>query len=72
MLPNIDKYIWMLGKASFVLGAVMYLIFSLVVVKQVTTMSKNVSDKFNAILITFSYLHLIFSVFLVILTLIIL
>jgi hypothetical protein len=42
------------------------------VVKQTTMMSKHVNDKFNTILITFAYLHVAFSIFLVFLTLVIL
>lgn len=72
MIPQINQYIQILEKASFVLGAVLYVIFAMVVVKQVGTMSKNVNDKFNSVLIAFSYLHFAFAVFLVFLTLVIL
>tara|TARA_Y100000310_G_C20519206_1_gene732793 strand:- start:433 stop:654 length:222 start_codon:yes stop_codon:yes gene_type:complete len=54
------------------LGGLIYLIFALVVIKQVTSMSKNVYDKFNAILIAFSYLHFLFSAFLLVATLLLL
>lgn len=54
------------------LGSLVYLIFALVVVKQVTSMSKEVHDKFNGLLIAFSYLHLIFSLALLVLALILL
>ncbi|MBU3935249.1 hypothetical protein KJ909_01095 [Patescibacteria group bacterium] len=43
------------------LGSLIYSIFALVIVKQVKSMSKNVYDKFNRILIIFSYLHFVFS-----------
>lgn len=72
MIPQINQYLQVLEKSSFVLGAVLYVIFAMVVVKQVGTMSKNVNDKFNSILIAFSYLHFAFAVFLVFLTLVIL
>jgi hypothetical protein len=72
MIPQINQYLQILEKASFVLGAVLYVIFAMVVVKQVGTMSKNVNDKFNSVLIAFSYLHFAFAVFLVFLTLVIL
>lgn len=72
MIPQINQYIQILEKASFVLGAVLYVIFAMVVVKQVGTMSKNVNDKFNSVLIAFSYLHFAFAVILVFLTLVIL
>lgn len=69
MFPQINTYMLLVQKLSFVLGAVLYLIFALIVVKQTTMMSKNVSDKFNSVLIIFAYLHAAFSVFLVFLTL---
>jgi len=46
------------------LGALLYSIFALVIVKQVKSMSKNVYDKFNQVLIIFSYLHFVFSLIL--------
>jgi len=57
-----------LFRIFFLLGAVFYVIFAIVVVRQVAMMSKNVYDKFNTILILFSYIHLAFSIFLVFLT----
>ena len=72
MLLEINLFLQILEKASFVLGAVLYLIFASVVIKQVGTMTKNVYDKFNGVLITFSYLHFAFAIFLLILTLVIL
>lgn len=61
-----------LEKFLGIAGSVIYLIFALVVVKQVNTMSKNVKDKFNAILITVSYVHLLGAILLVFLALTIL
>jgi len=58
----------LLFRIFFLLGAVFYVVFAIVVVRQVAMMSKNVYDKFNSILIIFSYLHLAFSIFLVLLT----
>ncbi|MGI5840892.1 MAG: DUF5657 family protein [Patescibacteria group bacterium] len=54
------------------LGAVIYAIFALIIVKQTTSMARHIVDKFNSTLIIFSYIHLIFAVLLVILTLILL
>jgi hypothetical protein len=72
MFPQINTYMLLVQKFSFVLGAVLYLIFAIVIVKQTTMMSKNVNDKFNSVLVSFAYLHLAFSVFLVFLTITIL
>lgn len=69
MIEQFQTYLLLAEKSMFVLGGVIYLIFAAVIVKQTTTMSKNVNDKFNSILITFSFLHLGFAVLLVILTL---
>lgn len=68
--PN--NFILLAFKICFVLGAILYLIFAVIIVKQTLMMTKNVQDKFNSILIIFSYLHLAFSVFLVLLTLLVL
>jgi hypothetical protein len=72
MFPQINNIILIAEKSFFVLGAIFYLVFALIIVKQTTMMSKNVSDKFNSILISFSYLHLLFSILLVFLTLVLL
>jgi len=67
------NFILNLAKEIFAfLGSLIYLIFALVVVKQVTSMSKNVYDKFNAVLIVFSYIHFLFSAFLFLSTLLLL
>jgi len=71
-MPDFSRYLLLLGKGLFVTGAVLYFIFALVVVKQVLMMTKNVNDKFNSVLILFSYLHLGFSIFLIFLTLVVL
>lgn len=69
MIGDLNTYLLIIVKIFAVIGAILYLIFAAIVVKQVNMMTKNVSDKFNAILITFSWLHLLFAVFFVFLTL---
>lgn len=66
------QYFLVVEKGFFVILSFLYIIFSIVVVRQVTSLSKNISGKFNVILTTISYINLIFSFFLVFLTLIIL
>jgi len=66
---DLNNYLLLITKFFFVLGAIIYFIFSIIIVRQTTTMTKNVSDGFNPILIAFSYLHLLFAAFLIILTL---
>lgn len=65
MLNNLDGLFSLIEKILGVTGSLIYLIFALVVVKQVRTMSKNVKDKFNYILIMISYLHLVGAIVLV-------
>jgi len=67
-MPDINSIFTLLFRIFFLLGSVFYVVFAVVVVRQVAMMSKNVYDKFNSILIIFSYLHLAFSIFLVLLT----
>lgn len=62
---NLNGYFFGLTKIFLVLFSFLYLIFALIVVKQVTSMSKSVTDKFNSLLVLFSYCHLGFSVFLI-------
>lgn len=72
MMSNLSSYFHFLEKFLGIMGSVIYLIFALVIVKQVNTMSKNVKDKFNGILIMISYIHLLGAVLLVFLALTIL
>ncbi|MFA5828801.1 MAG: DUF5657 family protein [Candidatus Shapirobacteria bacterium] len=67
---QINTLMLLAGKLFAILGTILYFIFSIVIVKQVTSMSSNVYDKFNAILIAFSYLHLLFSILLIILAIV--
>lgn len=72
MIADINNYLHLAEKIFVVLGTIIYLIFSGIIVKQTSTMSKNVDDKFNAVLIIFSYVHFLFSLLLVLLALVIL
>jgi len=65
MMGSLNNYLIMAEKIFGVLGAIIYLIFALVIVKQVATMSKNIKDKFNTVLVIFSYIHLAAAVLLV-------
>ena len=72
MISQINLIMLLAGKLFAILGTILYLIFSIVMVKQVAAMSQNVHDKFNSILIAFSYLHLAFSILLILLAVILL
>jgi len=72
MMSDFGNFFHLLEKFLGIAGSIIYLIFALVVVKQVNTMSKNVKDKFNGILITISYIHLLGAVLLMFLALTIL
>jgi len=64
-----ENYFLIIVKVFFIIGSILNLIFSFIVVKQVTSMSKNITDKFNSFLIIFSYIYLIISFILVLSTL---
>lgn len=68
MFNNMENYLILAEKIFGELGAIVYLVFAVVVVKQVGAMTKNVKDMFNGILVAISYLHLIFALLLVFLT----
>lgn len=68
MFSQFDNYFQLVEKICFIAGALIYVIFAFIVLKQVSMQTKNVKDKFNGILIAFSWIHLIFALFLVITT----
>lgn len=57
---NFNDYFFGITKIFFVILSILYVIFALIVVKQATSMSKSITDKFNPLLITFSFVHLVF------------
>ena len=59
ILGQFDQILTIIQKIFGVTGSLLYLIFAFIVVRQVSSMSKIVHDKFNSILLIFSYLHLI-------------
>jgi len=66
MLPDFTNYFVILERIFAFLGTGLYLIFAIVIVKQVSMMTKNVYDKFNGIIIAFSYIHLVLAIFLMV------
>lgn len=62
---GLENYFLFVIKIFFIIGSIINLIFSAIVVKQVTSMSKNIKEKFNYILTIISYFYLIISVVLV-------
>lgn len=64
-INNMESYFFIFTKGFFILSSLIYFVFALIVVKQVTSMSKSVNDKFNPVLVIFSFLHLGFSIFLI-------
>jgi hypothetical protein len=69
MITDFNTLLLLIVKIMSVIGSLLYLVFAFIIVKQVSMMTKNVSDKFNSILVTFSWLHLVFAAFFVFLTL---
>jgi hypothetical protein len=72
MLNSVDSYLLIIEKIIGMLAAIVYLFFALIVVKQVQTMSKNVKDMFNPLLITFAYAHLVATLVLILLAIVVL
>lgn len=68
MLPDFNSYLILLERIFAIIGTGLYLIFAIVIVKQVSMMTKNVYDKFNGVLIIFSYIHLILAFFLILMS----
>ena len=70
MIPDFSGYLLILERIFAFVGTGLYLIFAIVVVKQVSMMTKNVKDKFNGVVIFFSYVHLALAVFLMLMSVI--
>ena len=66
MIPDFGGYLILLEKVFAFLGTGIYLVFAIVIVKQVSMMTKNVYDKFNGVIIFFSYVHLALAIFLMV------
>ena len=64
-----NNYLIIVEKIFFVVGAFLYLIFALVIIKQMSSLSKNVQDKYNPLFVALSYIHLIGTIFLIFFTL---
>ncbi len=58
ILPSI----WLILKIFFLIGLVVYLIFAIVVVRQIRIMNDTLDVGFEGILTLISYLHLIFAI----------
>jgi len=67
MIPNFDSIISISLKIFTLVGLGVYFIFALIVVKQVSVMSQNIHDLYNQYLRIFSYLHLLFSILVILL-----
>jgi len=70
MLPDFTSYFILLERIFAIVGTGLYLIFAIVIVKQVSMMTKNVYDKFNGVVIIFSYIHLLLSLLLVLMSIV--
>jgi hypothetical protein len=56
-------------KYFFVALSFLYLIFSIIIVKQIAVMARDIKDKLNPIIVSFSYIQLAFSICVIFLTL---
>lgn len=60
--PAFDQFVLTVFKNCFVAGSLLYIIFAVVVVRQIVVMKKTLITSFNPIILTFGYLHLGLSV----------
>lgn len=69
-MPSFD--VWSLVKLFFLFGILIYIVFALVVVRQVSLMTSTVEAPLSASLRVLSWAHLAFAVFVFLLSLVIL
>ncbi|MEK7154513.1 MAG: DUF5657 family protein [Patescibacteria group bacterium] len=59
-------------KGFFVVGLVMYLAFSLVIVRQIKSMTEAVEDEFNGIISILAWMHLLLAIGVLVLAIVVL
>jgi hypothetical protein len=69
MIPLVGISIWAVVKIFVVVGAVMFVIFSFVVVRQAKLMTDTLELGFEGVIKLFSYIHLALALLLLILAL---
>jgi len=72
VIPILNISIWLIAKIIALILLGMYLIFALVVVRQVQLMTSTVEVGFESPIRLFSYLHLIFAIIIIAVAIIIL
>lgn len=72
VIPILNISIWLIAKIIALVLLGMYLIFALVVVRQVQLMTDTIEVGFEAPIRLFSYLHLIFAILIFVIAIIIL
>lgn len=72
MIPLIGISVWTIVKIFVIIGALMFVVFSLVVVRQAKLMTDTLELGFEGIIKLFSYIHLACALILLILALTIL
>lgn len=71
-LPIIDLPIWTIAKGFVIFAIILYLVFAFVVIKQVRLMTETLEIGFEAPIRYFAYLHFLFALGILLLTVIIL
>jgi len=59
-------------KGFFVVGLVMYVAFSLVIVRQIKSMTEAVEDEFNGLISLFAWMHLLLAIGVMVLAIVVL
>lgn len=55
---NLNSLILALFQTFFILGGIFYIIFAIVVIRQITIMKKTLITTFNPVILTLGYIHL--------------
>ena len=55
---SLSKMLEMLFKDFFILGAIIYIVFAVVIVRQIAVMKKTISTSFSPVIQTLGYIHL--------------
>lgn len=71
-IPLLGISLWLIAKIFVLIGLAIYLVFALVMIKQVKLMTTTLTMTIDKFVVLLTYAHLVFAVFVFILALIIL
>lgn len=65
-LPDVNDLAVMFTKLLFILGALLYTVFAIIVVRQIQLMKNTVVTDFSSVVQLLGYLHLVFALVVVV------